>query len=184
MFKKTLFLLFVFLQCIILNCSHAHDSDFNNSNPTEVIVKLDAITVNKPVKDKIYIEITEYSSINKAKEYRIPTYPKHWLIKDLPKLKNTILWNGIIQDSENKKLIISLVDNDYPPLDSDQPLGSVKLTLTNKNDKINIDWDKAGFKEPINIQKISSSDGSEHVTFKMQSKRSEYTVGFFVKTNP
>ena len=183
MFKKTLFLLFVFLQCIILNCSHAHDSDFNNSNPTEVIVKLDAITVNKPVKDKIYIEITEYSSINKAKEYRIPSYPKHWLIKDLPKLKNTTLWKGTIQDSENKKLIISLVDNDFPPLDSDQPLGSVKLTLTNKNDKINIDWDKAGFKEPINIQKIASNDGSDHVIFKMQGKRSEYTVGFFVKTN-
>jgi hypothetical protein len=51
--------------------------------------------------------------VNKPKEYRIPSYPKHWLAQDFPKLKNTTLWQGKINSIENKELVISLVNNSF-----------------------------------------------------------------------
>ena len=182
MLKKFLFVLLVLLNFNI-NYLYANDNTIKKSPQTEAILKLDTITVNKSVKDKIYMEITEYSNIARAREYRIPTYPKHWLVKDLPKLKNTVLWQGIVKQSENKELIISLVENDFPPLDSDEPLGSIKLILNNKNNKVNINWDNAGFKEPIQIQKVTDKQSPNHIKFKMKNKHNEYTIEFLVIIN-
>lgn len=180
MFKK-IFITLLFLNFMAVDYSYASNNSAKKLAIPKVILQLDAITIDRLVEDKIYIEITEYSNLHKAKEYRIPTYPKHWLIKDLPKLKNIELWQGAVNKLENIELVVSVVDNDFPPFDSDRPLGSVKLKLENKHNLININWDSANFKEPIQIEKISHTKSPNHVKFKMKNQNSEYIIGFVVK---
>ena len=193
MFKKKLLLWLIILTCIAVNAEHINSVDNSNNeaniNPNvEVKVYLDAIKLNSSTKpeNKIYIQITEYSNIHHAKEHRIPTYPKHWLQRDLLKLKNIILWQGVVESLETKKLVISLVENEFISLRGDESLGSVKLILDNQdqeqNQKINITWDKAGFKEPIQIKKIINKKLPNHIAFQMQGKHSDYLVKFYVKT--
>lgn len=179
---KKFFIALLFLNFIIINCLHAENNlekKSNSTNSAKIILKLKSITVDKLVKDKIYIEITEYSNIAKPKEYRTPSYPKHWLAQDFSKLKNTILWQGTINKLETKELVISLVNNYFPPLENDKPLGSVKLTLNNnKKNKVDISWDNAKFKEAIQIEKISNKNFPNYATFKMKNKTSEYVIEF------
>lgn len=165
-------------------------SDATNINPIiETKLYLEDIIVttnvnNKKYKDKIYIQITEYSDIKHAKEYRIPMYPKHWLQQDLLKLKNILLWHNLVESLESKKLIISLVEQEFQPLESDQSLGSIKLILDNKNQgkKMRINWDVAGFKEKIQIKKIINKKSPNTIMFNMQGKNGDYIVKFYVKT--
>ena len=193
MFKKILFLWLITVACITVNADNINNLDNDNNeaniNPNvEVKVYLDTIKLNKPIKskDKVYIQITEYSNIAHAKEHRIPTYPKHWLQRDLLKLKNIILWQGVVESLETKQLIISLVENEFISLRGDESLGSIKLILDNQNQdqnqKINIAWDNAGFKEPIQIKKIINKKLPNHMVFQMQGKHSDYLVKFYVKT--
>ena len=178
---KKFFITLLFFNFIIINSLYAKNNlekKSNDNNPAKIILKLKSITVNKLVKDKVYMEITEYSNVAKPKEYRIPSYPKHWLAQDFPKLKNTTLWQGTIDKIENKELVISLVNNYFPPLENDRPLGSIKLTLNNNKNKIGISWDNAKFKEAIQIEKISNKNFPNHATFNMKNKTSEYIVEF------
>ena len=180
MVKKFLCLLIISLSCINVNASH--------HKPNVVVeVYLEHIKASKPnnPKNRIYMQVTEYSNINRPKEYRIPTYPKHWLQQDFLKITDIRLWKGLVKSREKKELIISLIENEFPPLDSDEDLGSIKLVLDNQaqNDqKIKIIWDKANFKEPIQIKKIISKDSPHYVTFNMQGKNSDYTLSFHLTT--
>ena len=162
MFRKFLFLWLISLTCLTVSAEDLNNLDnvnneANINSNVEVKVYLDAIKLNKSIKqeNKVYLQITEYSNLTQAKEHRIPTYPKHWLQRDLLKLKNIILWKGVVESLETKRLIISLVDNEFISLRGDESLGSVKLILDNQNQeqKINIVWEKAGFKEPVQIKK-------------------------------
>jgi hypothetical protein len=155
----------------------------NPNKQNKVILYLESISYNKSVKDKIFIHITEYSNIEEPTEYRLPTYPKHWLTKELGKLKDIVLWQGRLKNLENKSLVVSLVDHDNPPLDSNEPLGSVRLNLTNDAYKgIISNWEDADFDEPIKIEKITDLDSaSGYTTFKLTNEKNEYILNFFTK---
>lgn len=191
MFRKFLFLWLISLTCLTVSAEDLNNLDnvnneANINSNVEVKVYLDTIKLNKSIKqeNKVYLQITEYSNLTQAKEHRIPTYPKHWLQRDLLKLKNIILWKGVVESLETKRLIISLVDNEFISLRGDESLGSVKLILDNQNQeqKINIIWEKAGFKEPVQIKKIIDQQHPNHVAFIMHGKHSDYLVRFYVKT--
>ena len=191
MFRKFLFLWLISLTCLTVSAEDLNNLDnvnneANINSNVEVKVYLDTIKLNKSIKqeNKVYLQITEYSNLTQAKEHRIPTYPKHWLQRDLLKLKNIILWKGVVESLETKRLIISLVDNEFISLRGDESLGSVKLILDNQNQeqKINIVWEKAGFKEPVQIKKIIDQKQPNHVAFTMHGKHSDYLVRFYVKT--
>lgn len=159
-----------------------------NNNPATVKLYLEYIKIDtkynntiKKHKDRLYIQVTEYSDITPSKEYRIPMYPKHWLANDLAKLKNILLWQNTIESCENKKLIISLIDQEFPPLENDQSLGSVKLVLCNKNSKkLQVNWDAAGFKENVQIKKIFNKKSPNTIIFSMQGKNGDYLVKFYL----
>lgn len=179
---------------IAVNADIIVDSE-TSINPNLIVkVYLDTIKINTPIrqsktkknklKDKICLQITEYSNLNEAKEYRIPSYPKHWLHRDLFKLRNIMLWQGVVESLESKDLILSLVETNFLPLNSDKSLGSIKLKLDNKDpdQNLKIFWDKAGFKERTKIRKIINKKCSNYVVFYMEGKNSNYVISFYVTT--
>jgi hypothetical protein len=173
------------LYLIVLTASEISIASLDsNINPNiELKIYLDAIKVNKPIKpkDKIYIQVTEYSNIYKSKEYRVPAYPKYWLQRELSELKSIILWHGAVESLEKKELIISLIEQNLFPLDIDASLGSIKLIMDNRHQgqKMLINWEQAGLKENVNIKKIKNKTKPtkpSQVIFEMQGKNSNYLI--------
>lgn len=113
-------------------------------NTTPVVLKLEDIQVIKTAAqfsgDEIYVNITEYSSVDKPAMHRVPEYPSHWLSKYIDKVKDVTLWQKAIQDEESVELIISVVESDAPPWDVDDLIGSVKLKVYIEKGKLEQEW--------------------------------------------
>lgn len=111
---------------------------------TPVILTLEDIEVVKSSGqfsgDEIYVNITEYSSVDKPSMHRVPEYPSHWLSKYIDKVKDIVLWQKPIQDGESVELIISVVESDAPPWDVDDLIGSVKLKVYIEKGKLEQEW--------------------------------------------
>jgi hypothetical protein len=114
------------------------------THTTPVILTLEKIEVVRTAEnlsgDQVYVNITEYSSIDKPTMHRIPEYPSHWLSKYIDKVKNVPLWNKPIKDAESVELIISVVESDAPPWDVDDLIGSVKLKVYIEKGKLEQEW--------------------------------------------
>lgn len=111
---------------------------------TPVVLVLEDIQVVKTAAqlsgDEIYVNITEYSSVDKPAMHRVPEYPSHWLSKYIDKVKDVTLWQKPIQDEESVELIISVVESDAPPWDVDDLIGSVKLKVYIEKGKLEQEW--------------------------------------------
>jgi hypothetical protein len=111
---------------------------------TSVLLTLEKIEVVRTAEDlsgdQVYVNITEYSSMDKPTMHRVPEYPSHWLSKYIDKVKNIPLWNKPIKDAESVELIISVVESDAPPWDVDDLIGSVKLKVYIEKGKLEQEW--------------------------------------------
>lgn len=111
---------------------------------TPVVLTLEDIQVMKTSDhlsgDEIYVNVTEYSSVDKPSMHRVPEYPSHWLSKYIEKVKNIPIWNKAIQEGESVQLIISVVEAEAPPWDVDDLIGSVKLKVYIEKGKLEQEW--------------------------------------------
>ena len=111
------------------------------SNNKVVSTKLD-LTAIKAVKttekhgDELYIDVLVYTSKGKPKHYRIPHYPLHWPSDITHKLHDLNIWEGKLQPNESVTILVSLIEMDAPPWDTDDLIGSIRVRL--KNDKGNL----------------------------------------------
>ena len=141
---------------------------------TAVILMLENIEVVKTAEhlsaDDIYVNITEYSSVDKPAMHRIPEYPSHWLSKFASKIKQVSLWKKSIQDGESVELIISVIESDAPPWDVDDLIGSVKLKVYMEKGKLQQEWS-------IPNKTIVKNEG-ERGHFVLSGDGAEYKVSF------
>lgn len=111
---------------------------------TPIVLTLESIDIIKNASqffgDQIYVNVTEYSSVDKPAMYRVPEYPSHWLSKYIDKVQNVVLWQKPILDGESVELIISVVESDAPPWDVDDLVGSVKLKVYIEKGKLEQEW--------------------------------------------
>lgn len=126
---------------------------FAKAHTVEVLlVKIEAQNAPKGDRDKLYFTITEYPSKGEPKILREPTYPIHWLSRDLPKINNVKLWEGKIADDSSMLLIFSLMLQEVPFFDPDDHLGSVQVKIVNQNNKITSTWGKPHFVDQPKIE--------------------------------
>ncbi len=115
-----------------------------SAHTTPIVLTLESIEVVKTAEqfsgDEIYVNITEYSSVDKPAMHRVPEYPSHWLSKYMDKVKNVPLWTKNIRDTESVELIISVVESEAPPWDVDDLIGSVKLKVYIEKGKLEQEW--------------------------------------------
>jgi len=110
---------------------------------------IEAIKTSEKGGDELYFDITQYSNKGQAKTNRLPEAPLHWLSKQLPEVKDVALWEGMVQDNEEMKVIISLVEQDNPPWDVDDLIGSALLILQNKKGVLLYRWELPVFEERV-----------------------------------
>jgi hypothetical protein len=155
----------------------AKNSSSLSAHTTPVSLILENIQIVKKSEEssseEIYMNITEYSSVDKPSMHRVPEYPSHWLSKFSDKIKDIPIWNKSIQDGESVELIISVVESDAPPWDVDDLIGSVKLKVYIEKGKLEQEWS-------IPNKQIVKTDG-ERDHFILTGDGAEYKISLNLK---
>lgn len=161
-----------FLIYLLLGCS------LNVAAKTYIVtIELDAIKAIKKSErngDEVYFSITKYSNQSDPAIFRVPQFPMHWLSKDLPMVSNIKLWEGEVNADETVLLIFSLLEQDVPPWNVDNHIGSAKVRITNTNDKILAVWGQPNFVDQPRV--IQSK--AKYPEYTMYGDDSEYEVKF------
>ncbi|MEY3182066.1 MAG: hypothetical protein RLZ35_51 [Pseudomonadota bacterium] len=93
------------------------------------LINMQAEALSEENGDEVYISVTKYSNQGHPEEFRIPSAPKNWFFKRLSEAKNVTLWEGTVATGEEIKLLISIAEQDFPPWDVDDLIGTLQLDL-------------------------------------------------------
>jgi hypothetical protein len=148
----------------------------------QVAIKMVGITVEKTADkgtDNLFFNITQYSNLKRGGESRIPKYPKHWLSKQLLGLKNVVLWDGKIERGESLKLILALMEQDFPPWDLDDAIGAAEVNLLNQNGRLKVQWGVPQFeKNKPEVEMLKHAVPQRYI---FKGAGSRYDVAFSVE---
>ena len=126
--------------------------------------------------DEIYFSVVQYSNKKPAKQFRIPEFPSYWKFKYFEKIKGINLWQGSVQNNETTQLVISIIEQDSFPLDLDDHIGSVKVTLINKNGKLQVKWDIPNLRDQAEVLQLENNSP----LFVLMGDYSKYKISFKV----
>jgi hypothetical protein len=90
--------------------------------------------------DEVYISVTKYSNLSHPEEFRIPSSPNNWFFKRLNEANNVTLWQGNLVQGEEIKLMISIAEQDFPPWDVDDLIGTLQVTLKEVKGRLVEEW--------------------------------------------
>ncbi len=105
------------------------------------LLHLKAIKTADASGDKLYMGVAVYPSSGKPDYYLVPKFPLFWASRQLDTLKNVRIWSDKLQNNQSITLVLSLMEQDAPPWNTDDLIGSVQLRLYNKNGVLESNWD-------------------------------------------
>ena len=104
------------------------------------LLSMKAIKTSEKVGDELYFDISVFPSYKLPSHERIPQKPIHWPSRGIHHLNNLGLWKGVLKPQQVVTLIISLMEMDAPPWDTDDLIGSVRIRLKNNNGTLETSW--------------------------------------------
>ena len=152
--------------------------------PIKLTVKLTSIKIEKTsdrTQDKIYFAITEYSNTGRSRESRIPFQPEYWLSQNIKQVKDLVLWQGDIQQGEEVKLVLSLLEQDIPPWNPDDLIGSAELVVKNEKGTLHTEWKIPAYEEIIETEMKPNSKKKGLQEFVFKGAEAHYEVAFDVQ---
>jgi hypothetical protein len=146
---------------------------------------LEVIRQQEKTGDELYFSVTEIPYDTKSekgkfrlpKYYQVPNFPSHWLSKYANKIHDVTLWKKVANTCESTDVIFSLVEQDVPPWNLDDLLGSVKLEMRCENGKMTAYWEIPNSKITARVPHSPNAffftgDGAEyHGTFKIEHNK-------------
>jgi len=150
----------------------------NGVKPVHATVKLVAIKALKTMEnegDELYFSVLKFPSEGRPSVDKIPEHPKYWPSEHLDKVINVTLWNNKLKKDEAITLVFALVDQDTPPWNTDDIVGSVRLQLKNANGKLEASWSVPNRAEPPVI--VNTKYG-EAKRFSLMNKDAHYELFF------
>lgn len=127
--------------------------------------------------DQIFFDIVEYPTECDAKVSRVPSYPMHWLTKELPSLKEVRLWSGMITDDNSVVIVLSLMQQEMPLLVDDLLIGSVRVEISNKQGKLQAEWGQPNYADQPMVDQMRKKPD-----YVMYGEDSRYIVSFKLKS--
>lgn len=109
-------------------------------NLAVTLSKLDAVRTSEKRGDELYVSITEYNSSTSPINYRIPEFPLHWKSNGSKEITNALLWANTFKEGEGASVIFSLIEQDTPPWNLDDLIGTIKLKVRNEKGKLKSEW--------------------------------------------
>lgn len=104
------------------------------------LIHLQAEALSEENGDEVYISVTKYSNLNRPEEFRIPSSPDNWFFKRLTEANNVTLWQGSLAKGEEIKLMISIVEQDFPPWGVDDLIGTLQVMLKEVKGRLVEEW--------------------------------------------
>ena len=108
--------------------------------PTVRLLKIEAVKAQEQGGDELYLHLTEYRSDGKSSISTFPARPTYWPSEHLDKVKNVKIWDSKLNKGESVEVIISLLEQDFHPWNTDDLVGTIKLRIKNNNDKLESNW--------------------------------------------
>lgn len=151
-----------------------------SAKPHVVSVYLTKLTAHNVINEdpsRFYFSISVFPSNSSASELRVPEYPLHWLAADLPHLKNCKLWQGTVENNSSVTVVLSLMDQKIPLLETDDLFGVIQVEIDNINGKIISYWCKSSDLAPTLVEQPNT----KRPRFIMYGGDHPYVVEFKVK---
>jgi len=125
----------------------------------KLTLTLDKIQINKLSEegaDEIYFSVVEFPSNGKGELKTIPEHPLYWSSEHVDKIKNLTLWNNSLKSGQSVEILVSLVEHDIAPWNTDDLLGAFKLQIKNDNGKLVTQWSGKNAKDEVSA--VSGQD--------------------------
>lgn len=146
--------------------------------PKVRLTQMRAIKTGEKNKDELYMTITTYHSRGEAEHYRFPRNPLTWPSDQLEKMTGVDLWDGVLRNGESVTIVFSLIEQDMPPWNTDDLVGTVHLHLKNEAGQLISEW-KAGnhIEAPAVVSRLKSSERK----FTLVGEHGRYELFFTLK---
>lgn len=154
LYKSLSYFLMVWVFCSVTSTAAAKEIQVSVH-----LVGIKAIKTEEANGDELYLHVTQYSSLGKTNEKRVPIFPTHWPSKDLDKVKDVVVWEGPLKNMESVKLIISLLEQDNLAVsEMDNLIGGAELDLTNENSQFKKEWKVPIYEKEDEVEMLRSGD--------------------------
>ncbi len=110
--------------------------------------------------DELYLMVTILNSRGDDRQYSIPNYPVTWPSDSIQKIKDLTVWEAGIEDGESMEIIVELVEQDAPPFNVDDSLGSARIKLKNHEGNAITEW--GSFHHTSEYTKEKASKGEKY----------------------
>ncbi len=130
--------LFIILSITLSVCNFAATA--KSVKPNVSMIHLKAIKTAEKNGDELYLAVTAYPSDGQPTHYQIPKYPLHWPSAKLDSLKNIKIWQDKLKPGQAVTLIVSLLEQDSPPWNTDDLIGTVRIRMKNKDGQLETSW--------------------------------------------
>lgn len=104
------------------------------------LVKLATVKPSERGGDELYMNVTVYPSQGHSQNFQVPDFPLHWLSKHVDKINNLNLWAGALKTGESVNIVLSLIEQDAPPFNPDDLVGTVNVFIKNDNGQLISTW--------------------------------------------
>lgn len=109
-------------------------------HPELVLNQIKQVQSSEAGGDEIYLHITEFQSSGKNRQYTIPNYPLHWPSDALDQIKDLSVWKQSLQVGDSVEVLVSVIEHDAPPWNTDDLIGTMKVHIQNKAGKLHYQW--------------------------------------------
>lgn len=108
--------------------------------PALHLLRLQSLKTSDQKTDELYLSILTFESTGKPHHYQIPEFPLYWSSKNLDQIKNLKIWQNPLAVGQGVTLVLSLMEHDAPPWNSDDWIGSLKIQLRNNQGNLEMSW--------------------------------------------
>jgi hypothetical protein len=146
--------------------------------PTVRLVSMKAIQTAEQRGDELYLSVTVYPSKGKPTHTQIPKHPLYWPSRKIHEVKNIKLWRHLLKPGEAVTIIVSLMEQDTYPWNTDDLIGSVKVKLRNNGGELESTWAMPNrIDSPVRVL----TKYGEVEKFVLQSDQAQYEMYFKLK---
>ncbi len=146
-------------------------------HPALYVESIQAKQQNEKHGDEIYFAIAVYSK-DKNSFYTVPEQPISTPAKALEKINNVKLWDGELAVGDSIELVVTLVEHDHPPWNTDDTIGVAKIQITNQGGVLKSKWEAPSKNSEQRV--VPASAGEIH-SFVFTGNRSAYEVDYQLK---
>jgi len=105
-----------------------------------ILVGMKARKTQETKGDELYFHLHIYPSYKEHYSLRIPEVPKIWRSQKLKEVTNVPIFEESIPEGGTVNVVISLMEKDDPPFDSDDLLGVITAHFKNDQGKLKSLW--------------------------------------------